>query len=297
MRTRVVTISVDATADGTRLFVQGASISLGINAIPEVTLTCAPSDKGKHTPLEPNVAKPRISDYANLYNKLAAAAESLDKSGSVSIKITDDLGYSESLSLNGWVLAGVGLSDASASAAPYLSVILQHPICKLTKVGSIYETPKSSLGIALDRATSGKSKFLDIVDAAYTVAKKGQYWPAPTKFPPMFRAQLGTGDFAPKKYIEERSNGLFLQSAGKEKIAQAIGRMVMPSYSSSSTWDMLMSSCGALMLNITQDESANFTTDKLVLEPVQKWKTPSISLYDEECFSTDLPRPVHTTIR
>ena len=294
MRTRVVTASVKASAGGQRLAVNGFTLTLGVNSIPSIELQCAPSKTGNNTPLKPNVKRPRISDFSDLYRDLAVKAQGLNETGQVTIDVKDDLGHTDSISLKGWILAGVGLSSVSASAAPYLSVILQHPICKLTKVGSIYETPKSTINEKLNESTKSCEDFLEIVKAVYKCVREDvEFWPPPNEYPTKFREQLGVGEFDPDKYLEFKGgNGIFLGGGGgsaKERLAQAIGRLALPGSGGSSTWDMLVGSSGTLLLSITQDESNNYTKDKLVIEPTQPWKSASINLYDEECFWTEIP--------
>ena len=192
MRTRVITASVDASVSGQRLDVNGFTITLGVNAIPSIELQCAPSKAGNKTPLKPNVKRPRISDFSDLYRDLAVKAEGLNQTGQVYINIKDDLGHTDSINLKGWILAGAGLSSVSASAAPYLSVILQHPICKLTKVGSIYEIPKSMIHDEMNKATKDAGDFLEVVEAAYTCVRENvEFWPSPNDYPKKFREQLG----------------------------------------------------------------------------------------------------------
>ena len=298
MRTRVITASVDASVAGQRLGVTGFTITLGVNAIPSIELQCAPSNTGNNTPLKPNVKRPRISDFSDLYRDLAVKAEGLNQPGHVYINIKDDLGHTDSINLKGWILAGAGLSSVSASAAPYLSVILQHPICKLTKFGSIYEIPKSMIHDEMNKATKDAGDFLKVVNAAYKcVREKVKFWPSPNDYPKKFREQLGVGEFAPDKYLEfSGENGIFLgggkgkdAKGRKQRLAQAIGRLALPSNGGSSTWDMIIGASGTLLLSVTQNKSNNYTKDKLVIEPTQPWKTASISLYDEECFWTEIP--------
>lgn len=295
MRTRVITASVDASVTGQRLGVTGFTITLGVNAIPSIELQCAPSKTGNNTPLKPNVKRPRISDFSDLYRDLAVKAEGLNQTGQVTINIKDDLGHTDSINLKGWILAGAGLSSVSASAAPYLSVILQHPICKLTKVGSIYEIPKSMIHDEMNKATKDASDFLEVVEAAYKCVREDvEFWPSPNDYPKKFREQLGVGEFAPDKYLEfSGKNGIFLGGGdnedAKQRLAQAIGRLALPSNGGSSTWDMIVGASGTLLLSVTQNESNNYTKDKLVIEPTQPWKAASITLYDEECFWTEIP--------
>lgn len=300
MKTRVITASVDASVAGQRLDVNGFTITLGVNAIPSIELQCAPSKAGSKTPLKPNVKRPRISDFSDLYRGLAVKAEGLSEPGQVAININDNLGRTDKISLEGWILAGVGLSSVSASAAPYLSVILQHPICKLTKFGSIYEVPKSTIDIKLNEATKDANNFLEIVDAVYKCVsneENSEFWPSPNNYPKAFRRQLGVEEFSPSKYLmflpDENKNGIFLGGGDKEdakrRIAQAIGRFVLPGNGGSSTWDMIIGASGTLLLSVTQNESYNYTTDQLVIEPTQPWKAASISLYDEACFWTEIP--------
>lgn len=297
MRTRVISAYVTASVAGYDLSVQGFNLSLAVNSIPSIELQCAPSKGDGYTPLKPNVKRPRVSDFSDLYRILSDKAESLNETGQVYISVMDDLGDYDEISLKGWILSGVGLSSVSASGAPYLSVVLQHPICKLTKVGSIYETPKSSVDKEINKATVGASNFLEVVEAVYKcVREKITFWPPPKEsngYPTLFRKQLGIGEFDPNKYLVFKGeNGIFLGGSSgdkKSRFAQAIGRLVLPVAGGSSTWDMLVGATGQLLLSITQDETNNYTTDRLVIEPVQPWKKASINLYDENCFWTELP--------
>lgn len=294
MTTKVVTVSIQAHVDGNVLAVQGATITLGVNAIPRIELQCAPSNDASYVPLQPTVKKPTISDFADLYRELSVKAEGLNTTGNVSIMLEDNLGKSDFISLNEWILSGVGLSSVSATAAPYLSVVLQHPICKLTKVGSIYETQKSKIDKKLNEATKSANDFLEVITAVYKCIREGvDFWPAPNDLPKKFRDELGVGDYDPNKYLKFKGeNGIFLGKAvkdGKERLAQAMGRLALPSSGGSSTWDMLVSASGTLLLSITQDRSCNYTKEHLVLEPTQPWKNSSMTLRDEDCFWTEIP--------
>lgn len=296
MKTRVVTASVDASVAGQRLAVNGFTITLGVNSIPSIELQCAPSKTGDNTPLKPNVKRPSISDFSDMYRDLAVKAEGLYERGDVKINIKDNYGNAESISLNGWVLAGVGMSSVDASSAPYLSVILKHPICKLTKVGSVYETAKTVLDQKLNEVTKGKNNFLEIVTAVYKCVRESvAFWPMPKggKYATNFRKMLGTGEFDPNRYLEwGGTDGIFLGGFNEEskvRLAQAMGRLALPDNGGSSTWDMLVNASGSLLLSITQDESYNYTTDKLLLEPTEPWKIATINLYDHACFSTEIP--------
>ena len=294
MTTKVVTVSIQANVDGKVLAVQGATLTLGVNAIPRIELQCAPSNDDTYVPLQPTVKKPTISDFADMYRELSGKAEGLKKTGNVSIMLEDNLGKSDSISLNEWILSGVGLSSVSATAAPYLSVILQHPICKLTKVGSIYETQKSTIDEKLNEATKSANDFLEVITAVYKCMREGvDFWPAPNDLPKKYRTELGVGDYDPNEYLKFKGkNGIFLGKAvkgGKERLAQAMGRLALPGSGGSSTWDMLVSASGTLLLSITQDSSCNYTKKQLVLEPTQPWKTSSLTLRDEDCFWTEIP--------
>ena len=148
MDNRVVTVSVEANAAGYKLGVSEATIVLGVNAIPRVELQCAPSMYARQTPLKPDVKTPTLKDYGEVYKKLSVLAEGLSKTGNATFSVKEDRGETDTIKLNNWILTDVGMSSVSATAAPYMTVILQHPICKLTKVGSIYETPKALLNFA-----------------------------------------------------------------------------------------------------------------------------------------------------
>lgn len=294
MKDFVVTVSIDATVAGRKLAAQEAVISLGVNAIPEISLSCAPTTPKSLEPLNPKVQRPTIADYAKLYRDLSVAAESLDKTGDVTIRLDGD--YKDSLSLKGWILAGVGLSGIGATQAPHLQVIMRHPICKLTKVGSICETPKADIGPALDAATEDGQNFLEIIQNAYKYVKGAddKFWPSAEGFtqPPAYRHMLGDGDFDPGKHLECRpENAIFLGSddGSKRMIARAIGRMAFPDSGSASTWDMIVGASGTLLMSVVQDQKNNFTGDKLVLEPTQPWKSASITLDESRCSMTEVP--------
>lgn len=296
MKDFVVTVSIEATAAGKKLAAQEAVISLGVNAIPEISISCAPTTPKNLEPLNPNVQKPTIADYANLYRTLSSAAESLKETGDVTIKLDGD--YKDELSLKGWILSGVGLSGIGASQAPHLQVILRHPICKLTKAGAICETPKSDIGPALDSNTEGGQNFLDIIQKAYKfIGGKGaddKFWPSAPGYtqPPAYRHMLGESEFDPGTYLECRpSAAIFLGSdAGSKKmIARAIGRMAFPVSGSASIWDMIVGASGTLLLSVVQDQQYNFTKEKLVIEPIQPWKSASISLDEDRCSMTEVP--------
>ena len=298
MKNKVVGISVEANVLSYKLGAQEATLSLSVNGIPTIELSCAPSGKGRSSkPLVPNVILPHLSEYADMYKDLSIAAESLDTTGSIRINVTGD--DNDSISLNGWVLAGVGLSNASAVAAPHLNVIFQHPICRLTKVGSIYETPRSDEARAMNKAVGkGTTDFLQIMKKAYRCAREMvEYWPCPPNFtlPVQFRQQLGVGEFDPDRYLVWKNSGksgIFLAGSDEglqTRISQAIARMVFPNTTGSSTWDMITGASGSLLVSVTQDETNNYTKGKLVLEPTQPWKRASITIPEDRCALTELP--------
>lgn len=301
MDIRVTTIEFEAEVAGMQLAVEGAVITNRVNDIPTIELQCAPSDGGSSTALRPNVVTPSLSDFASLYNKLSEAADGMSQTGHVRIQTKGV--KSESLELNNWVLVGVGLSSVSATNAPYMTVILQHPICKLTKVGSIYETVKAKGQVAIDMAIAGAGDPIQILEQVYSCMKGGgfvEYWPyssssaKSSKTPSSFRTRLGSGEFAPSKYLTFKSGGgggIFLKSKLKGAASLmpiAIGRHVMPSAGCSSTWDVLVNMSGTLLLSITQDSSNNYLNDKLVLEPTQPWKKCGVTLDASDCSQTTL---------
>lgn len=299
MKENVVKISISANVAGRKLDVQGATISLGVNAIPTIELECAPWSGSGASELKPKVAKPTLSDFSDLYKDLAKDAEGLSKTGGVDIEVRAT-GYKpdrDKISLNGWIMSGVGMSNISANAAPHLVVILQHPICKLTKVGSVYETLKTDMSISLNAATGSCGNLIEIADAVYSLVAKSDssFWPSPNRFPPMFRHALGQEEYKPSKYLSwSGGNGIFLavgESGGqiKRRLAQATARLVLPPSNGSSAWDMIIGASGQVLTSVTQDERHNFTTDKLVLEPTTPWKECSIDLDEEDCFWTEAP--------
>lgn len=292
MKEKVAKISVEATVAGYDLAVQEATISLGVNAIPAVELMCAPSE-ANYSYDSPTVVKPTISQFAKMYREMSVLAEGLSETGQVDIQVTGD--DKDSCQLNNWILSGVGLSNASATSAPYLSVILQHPICKLTKAGSIYETPKGNINEKMRPELKG-SNLIEIIDSAYKYMSgaSDMFWPSPAGYDmaPKFRQALA--EYKPSDYLVWKgSNGIFL-SGGKDsglkgRMTLAIGESVFPDDSGSSTWDMLLRSSGSLLVSITQDDGNNYTKDKLVLEPTQPWKTASITIDEARCAWVELP--------
>ena len=298
MTTNVVTISVDAKVAGKSLPVTGLSISLGVGCIPTIELRCAPSEASGKDWSNVNVKKPTLSDFADLYAELSKDAESMSAEGQLHIVINDGKKFGESLKMKEWILVGVGMTAAGATRAPYLSVTLQHPICNLTKVGAIYEMPKGTLEKKLDEATKSAKDPLSIMKAVYKCAREAEYWPVKGDNPDIpveFRESLGVDLYDPEKYLyfnKSGKTGLFLAAdAGKGtyRFAQAIGRMILPSSGSSSTWDFLKRAVGELYLSITQNQEYNFTTRQLVLEPTQPWKNASLSISEDMLASTEFP--------
>ena len=285
-------ISVEASVAGFKLGVQEATISLGVNAIPSVTLTCAPNELGKKASGKATVMDPSLSYHIASYRNLSALAQGLSEEGKVSIDVSGD--DSGSCTLSGWVLSGVGMSGITSTSAPYLSVVLQHPICRLTKAGSIYETPKGDMWKNLRSAVSGKTNFIEIVDEAYRYMSGAgaMFWP-PQKggeIASKFREALSKQKLA--DYLSWKGeNGIFLSAGTKAgpRIAQAIGTAAFIGNGGSSTWDMILRSTGTLLLSVTQDESNNYTKKKLVLEPTQPWKEASLTIGEERCLSVDVP--------
>ena len=303
MEERVVTIEFNATVAGTKLDVCGANIVLGVNEIPRIELMVPPTKAKNSTPLKPNVFKPTLSDFTELYSKLSKDAENLDQTGNIDITVLTDStasGHkSDKLSLKEWVLTGVGLSSVSATSAPYLSVILHHPAFWLTKVGSIYETPKTNSENRIAEVASEGSSFLDIVEKVYEAYRgdaEVEFFESPhSDLARVYRSQLGIGEFDPKKYmVEKEDQKLFLENdleGAKKSIAAAIGRMVCPMGDGSSTWDMIVRSSGYLLLDVVQNEQNNFTSKiGLVIEPSKPWRTDNIVTMPEDmCFWTEVP--------
>lgn len=292
MKNHVITVSVEANAAGYDLGVQEATITLGVNDIPTIELMCAPT-KGKPSPLEPKVVRPTISEFADMYRDLSEKAEGLSEAADVSISIKDSEGRTDSIALKNWVLAGAGLSGIGASQAPYLSVVLQHPICKLTKTGSVYEEPEDDPSIVLNEISEDSTDILEIMEEVYRFFREElTYYPS-GGVAEQFTQRLGVDEFDPAEYLEFKGDhGIFLGGEGDELdavMAKAMARLVFPSDGGSSTWDALVSATGSLMLSITQDKERNFTTDKLVLEPLQPWKDVGVILNEDDCVWTEVP--------
>lgn len=299
MEERVVTIEFDVKVDGKAVDVCGANIILGVNEIPRIELMVPPTRSGNGTPLKPKVSKPTISTFADLYSDFATKAEGLKTTGDITIKVTTDGTKKKiepyTLTLKDWVLSGVGLSNVSATSAPHMTLILQHPVCRLTKVGSIYETPKSVSSTVIGMYASEGTSFLDVVEKVYEAARtKVTYFASRDEMPAVYRQNLGVGEYDPKKYIAEATNTLFLCNIipeAKARMAAAIGRMAFPMGDGSSTWDMLVKVASEQMLNIVQNEQNNFTMEQgLVLDAMKPWRTDTVLTLDEEmCQWTDIP--------
>lgn len=290
---KVVTISVDAVVNGHKLDVSEFTLSLGVNAIPKIELVCAPSQGGTATKLKPYVSSPTLKDYSKLYQDLSADAEGLDKTGTISISILARDEKADTIELKNWILSDVGMSSISATAAPHLVVILQHRICKLTKFGSIYETPRSNLQKTIADVVSG-GNFTSIIKKVYdTVAKDSNvlYYKVPNTAPSRWRGKLGENEFQPGEYLVDTSNKPFpflVDPSEERRMAQAIAMTVIPIADGSSTWDMLLRSAGMLLLSVVQDSNNNYTQGKLVLEPTEPWKRKTITLSGDRSFSTDV---------
>ena len=284
---RVVKVSVNAVVDGKKLDVIEFTLALGVNAIPRIELLCAPSVGGTATKEHPHVSKPTITDYQDLYNELSKDAEGLGKTGTITISVIEDQGETDTITLTDWVLSDVGLSSISAQAAPHLIVILQHRICKLTKFGSIYETPKSNIQKEIADVVEGCSKFTDIVDKVYQAVSEHNEWfyKTPTEAPKIWRSKLNEKEFRPSEYLVDESK-LFLEQS--DRMAQAEAVMALPLADGSSTWDMLLKTAGNMLLSVVQDQTYNYTKDKLVLQPTRPWKARTITLEQDWCFSTDI---------
>lgn len=292
MSDHVVTVYVSANVAGESLHIHEASLVLGVNQIPRIELMVAPTNDSGSTPLKPKVLTPTISDFSDIYRNLANKAPGLNTKGSVHIDVYEDGEPKDSIDLRDWVLSGVGLSSVSATSAPYMTVILQHPICYLTKLGSIYEEPMCDMRKMVSGSTIGKKNLMEVITAVYECARNARYYPSLENIAKVFRKKLGLDVFDPNRYLDEDCSSHFLEkslNAGKNILAAATGRFVLPTQGGSSTWDMLLSTAGLLLLSIVQDETRNFTTNKLLLEPTKPWKSPTIQLDDEDCSQTDLP--------
>ena len=297
---RVVTVEVRAVVDGIKLGVHEASVMLGVDSIPSVVLSCAPSEGDMPAPLKPKVFKPTILDFSKLYRKLSMAAEGLDRTGDVYISVKYSDGTSDTLDLKGWILSVVGMSGISATSAPYLTVTLSHPICRLTKVGAIYEEAKTNVNETLNWAVKMDENLLHIMDSVYRCVREGveiRYWEV-EGLPESFRKSLGDGIYDPGRYLEfktdDKEQGIFLGGAEcaedmRNRLSQAIGRMVLPKNGGGSTWDVLVGASGSMLLTITQDQDTNYTGNKLVLEPRKPWKKASLTLDQEHCAATEIP--------
>ena len=286
---RVVRISVDAVIDGEKFDVTEANIVLGVNAIPRIELSCPPSEPGRSKPLKPVVERPTISDYSDLYRRLSKKAEGLSVTGYVKIDVMEEDGETDSITLRDWILSDVGMSRVSATAAPYLTMVLQHPICKLTKVGSIYEDPRSLLNRKITEKTAGCSKLLEIIEAVYdAIQPDALFYPSPNAYPPIYRHALVKKEHKPSTYLVDETSIFLGKFGGMIRLAQSTAKFVLPDMGGTSTWDLLLKMSGLVLVSITQDQSNNYTQDKLVIQPTQPWKAHTITLDQDWCASTDI---------
>lgn len=295
----VAKIKIHAYVAGKLLSVQGAALSIDLNAIPTIELLCAPSERSSFNTV--TVIKPSISDFRDLYESLSDAANTLDKTGDIRITVTvkGDREREESISLNGWILAGVGMSNVSATSAPHLSVVLQHPICQLTKVGSVYLTPKTDTNVKINQAIGNEEDFLQVIDNLYDLLKDPKLYLKPfNDKATAWVTALGNSKFKPSEYLAfNKGNGTGIFLAGgpgdsmKRRLAQAMARYALPYNKDMSTWDMIVQSSGELLLHIVQDEEHNYTKQRLLWEPARPWKKATLNLNEEDCFWTELPGP------
>lgn len=293
-------ISIEAVVDGVKLGVQEVSISLAVNAIPSITLVCAPS-MIVPDPLKPKVYPSSMLDYyVELYRRFAKVAPGFQRKGSVDITIEYADGTKDRAEIKDWRLSSVGMSSVESTSAPSLSIILQHPVCLLTQVGSVYETAMSESDILSNSATAGATDILDIMSRVYSLVKNHiRYWPCINTFPAMFRSALDSGDYEIKKHLYFDGgpgvNGIFMavaEAASMEsRIAQAIARRVLPANGSSSTWDTLVGMSGTLLHSVMPIAGGydELVSDRLKVEPTQPWKEPSLFFDADRFFATDLP--------
>ena len=278
----------EATVDGKTLDVMRARVILAVNDIPTVELLCAPDD-----------IYVDMSDTAKEYRKLAQKAERRDVSVDVTVYVADASKdnhggpMSMGFELRGWILVGAGMSSLSATGAPVLSVVAQHPICLLSSSGAIYEDPKSNLRTKIGEAVADKRNILEIFSAAYDVVADGNSLFHDIGSDAVKELRRGLKDRKPEKYLEygEGVSGLFPRVDGSEEgfascQAKAMGELV---FGGASTWDSLLDAMGDLMLTVVQDGTRNYTRDRLLLEPMDPWKLPTLTLRAEDCTSTSLP--------
>lgn len=294
MSVHVVTVEVEARVGDIDLPVEEVVVTNAVNAIPQVELRCSPTESdGRGI----NVKQPVVLEYMDLYEKLADAAPGLNTEGEVSITATDHLDDSkDSITLEGWVLSGVGMSSVSTSGAPCLSVILQHPICRLTKTGGVYELPKTAYKFIL--ATNGglSDKYTEIVDKVYDTVAKADHWPTfsgkDNDMAAAFRKALAEQSSKPTTYLADETSvflGPYLSDDMKKRMRLAEAIFSLPRVGECSTWDKLMEASGRLLVSIVQDEDNNYTQSRLLLAPTSPWKDPTVSIDDTMCEAYELP--------
>ena len=294
----VAKVQIDATVAGKRLGVSEASLALGVNAIPTITLICAPTE-GRLAPLDPDVEAPDIRDILKLYEELQPEAEGLSITGDVHWSVKYDSGDTDEINLKGWILAEVGLSGFGATQVPKLFVVLKHKVCRLTKAGSIYETPKVLCDRILNANTIGLPDIIQITDKVYDLVNGPiEFWPPADNAAIPFRKRLAEKEAKLDTYFIWKNGpgeqGIFLGGPKcapdkKPRLQQAIARYVLPTFGGTSTWDMLMGATGILLISVTQDDEHNYLKDKLVLEPTKPWKGETIVLEDYWCHHLDMP--------
>lgn len=290
----VSTVSIEATVDGQRLGVQEAVITLGVNAIPQVELSCAPTSSSASASSSPHVSKPVISEFMQMYSSLAKKAENMDVVGNVTISVKGESGTDE-VELKNWVLCGVGMSEVGAVSAPYLSVIMRHPICRLTQVGSVYETPSSVSNILDNSGIRNAKGFISIVKAVYEAVQEDANWrPAPPNYSSAIQelrhalSGLNIGDYLVDK--TESAPFLGLEGYARQRMNLSQAEFVLPREGGASTWDMLTGVSGTFLTSITQDQDNNYTTGSLVFGPMSPWSSKGeIVLDDSTCSSIELP--------
>jgi hypothetical protein len=291
----VSNVTIRLTIDGRPYGVDTAKLRTAINSIPEITLSVWPLEAEGET----KVWAPSIIEYAQMYKELSDKAETLDTLCDIDIRvIVPDLSDSQFIWLEGWILAGAGMSQVSSVSAPYLTVVIQHPICRLTKCGFIYETPNSEFYKTIAPDTSRFTAIADYVYDRYANAEASRFldtadYSESGSTAAEYRKKLGEQKFKIGTYLNEKTNTLFLQKyiSSVEALRRSVADLAKPSSGgiASSSWDMLLRAAGTLLMWVSQDKDNNYTKQKLVLEPVRPWLKPTMDFVEDECSWVELP--------
>lgn len=297
MPTHVDTVLVEIEDFYPKLYVQSFELTAALNTIPSISLSVLPIEAptrgdGQYV----TATAPTVQDITSLYSDLLRLSLSLEATATIHIALHChkpdldefmDIEYGQDVILEDWILTDVGLSTVTPSAAPVLTVIFSHPVVKLDRTGSIYETIKNKGNLAKTFKTLPGSEPIAYMDALYKVysgggklmfydiAQKSLGGPRgidKTKVQ-KFRSRLA--EYPPGKYIEGHTEKLFLANVAESligNIRMATGYMLMPQAFGESTWSRLVRTLGPSFLT---QIVPTYDRPKLSLEPYSPWQYSS----------------------